>query len=89
MRIDDRRQAFKLKFLALILALILAWYSLNPARSYKPEGESSDGKERERLPPLLRENARHVEFPEVIGITAPPISNAVSDEDDWPEFIDG
>ena len=88
------KQSFKLRLLALVLALALAWYSLNPAPGstdrIKREDEVPDGKKREAKPGLQGANT----LPGIMEIPgAKPgdkaLANRNEDDFDWPEFIDG
>jgi hypothetical protein len=90
---EQTPQTLKLRLLALVLALALVWYSLNPApRSVirkKREAEPPDEKKRNVEPqsmltiPLIafRHSGERIE----------PLPSIAADEDDfeWPEFIDG
>ena len=86
---------FKLRLLAFVLALLLLWYSLNPApyrvvRRRKASDDEPDAKRRE---------ARQAPNPTALSfkshsLRSLPIIEAqpsVEEEDDfeWPEFIDG
>ena len=94
MRRERTKQTFKLQMLALVLALALLWYSINPAPSpvsrIKSDGELPDEKRRELEPQLQRADVLHRDFrtPET-GHTGRSVP--VEDEHDfeWPEFIDG
>jgi hypothetical protein len=90
------KQSFKLRLLALVLALALLWYSLNPApgrfERIERDDEVPDGKKREAEPSL----AGGAAFPGLLAMPGQrPWDEAVlkrDDEDDdfdWPEFIDG
>jgi hypothetical protein len=96
MRRERAKQSFKLHLLAFVLALALAWYSLNPAPGsidrIRREDELPDEKKREAEPGLHGSPL----FP---ALLAPPGARpwdepaSKRDEDDedfeWPEFIDG
>jgi hypothetical protein len=94
MRRERVKQSFRLRLLALVLALLLLWYSLNPApgrvERIKRDDEVPDGKKREAEPSLQGGAV----FP---GLLAMPgarpwdeaLSNRDDDDFDWPEFIDG
>jgi hypothetical protein len=95
MRRERVKQSFKLHLLAFVLALALAWYSLNPAPGgldrIKREDELPDEKKRE-AEPRLHGSAL---FPTLLTLPGArpwdePVSNRDEDEDDfeWPEFID-
>jgi hypothetical protein len=94
MRRGRAKQTLKLRLLALVLALALSWYSINPAPRLpergKREGDEPDAKKREAeprrraalwLPPLA--GRRVAEFKDS--------SSPIDDDDDfeWPEYIDG
>lgn len=92
---ERTKQNFKLRLLALILALALLWYSVNPAPHTiirrKREDEQPDAKKREAKPEisiapfslqLHRPNTREA------GVNLPS-SDEELDDFDWPEFIDG
>jgi hypothetical protein len=87
------KQTLKLRLLALVLALALIWYSLNPVPT------SSIRRKRDDEPP--DEKKRNLE-PQPMPVTLPVAFRLVRemaesmpslDEDDdnfeWPEFIDG
>lgn len=91
------KQSFRLRLLALVLALLLLWYSLNPApgrvERIKRDDEVPDGKKREAEPTLP---GRAI-FPGLLTIPGAPgarpwdeaVLNRDDDDDfDWPEFID-
>ncbi|PYS89371.1 MAG: hypothetical protein DMF64_17960 [Acidobacteria bacterium] len=93
MRRERTKQTFNLQLLALVLALALIWYSLNPAPRpvirKKREAEPPDEKKRNVAPQSM---------PATFLITFRPTGGAAEllpspDEDkddlDWPEFIDG
>lgn len=87
-------QAIRLRLLALVLALALTWYAMNPAptpvRRVKGNGEPPGEKRREAQPPVI---ASH-DLTEA-GLTKSSASLFPSDvernteELDWPELIDG
>jgi hypothetical protein len=94
MRRERTKQTYKLRLLALVLALALLWYSLNPAPSpvsrHKSEEEPPDEKRREMEPQV--QGARLM--PVVSGTlklggdaSPPPVEDV--DDFEWPEFIDG
>jgi hypothetical protein len=85
------KQTFKLRLLALVLALAIVWYSLNPAPRpiirQKREPAPPDEKPRSVEPQIM---------PAPLPVVLKPAGEAAeslpfSDEDDfeWPEFIDG
>lgn len=93
MRRKRTKQTFKLQLLALVLALALVWYSLNPApRSVIRSRKKAKPPEKKKL----NVAPQHVPttFPVVFGSTGGAAELSLSpdeDEDDftWPEFIDG
>lgn len=95
MRHARTRPGFRLRLLALILALALLWYSINPApyavtRDRRKEPEP-DAKKRQlepainRTPPSLLFHQLHREEP----ADAFPPPDEETDDFEWPEFIDG
>jgi hypothetical protein len=93
MRKERTKQIFKLRLLALVLALALVWYSLNPVP--RPVIR------RKRDDELPDEKKRNVE-PQSMPATLPVVFRSLGeveeallphDEDvsdfQWPEFIDG
>lgn len=94
MRREQNKQTFKLHLLALVLALALLWYSINPAPSpvkrYKPEEEPPDQKRRELEPQLQRADNLAAAF-NAFEMGGRGRSATDEDEDDfeWPEFIEG
>lgn len=93
MRKEQTRQTLKLRLLALVLALALIWYSLNPAPSgitcRRRDDELPDEKKRNVEP-----HSRPVTLPLVfdpLGETFEkmPAPDKVVDDFEWPEFIDG
>jgi hypothetical protein len=95
MRKETGKQRFKLHLLALILALALAWYSINPTPGNitrrKREDDQPDAKKREVEPALSRTplalQLYRPRRPEAFD--ASPSSDEETDDFDWPEFIDG
>jgi hypothetical protein len=93
MKSTQTKQTIKLRLLALVLALALVWYSLNPAPTpiirCKRDDEPPDEKKRNlepqpmpvTLPVALRQMGEMAE--------ALPCSDAGEDDFQWPEFIDG
>jgi hypothetical protein len=87
------RRILKLRLLALILALALIWYSLNPApktlirnkREIEPPDERKRNAEPQSRPARLPAPFRP------LGETAKFSLTSRNEEDDfeWPEFIDG
>jgi hypothetical protein len=77
-RAERVRQTLRLKLLALVLALALTWYALNPApgpvRRGVREGEEPDAERREGRSPAARG-------------PAPPPSREEPEELEWPEYI--
>jgi hypothetical protein len=89
------KQTLKLRLLAIVLALALIWYSLNPAPRVstrtKREDELPDEKKREAEQRLQRAAIWPVNFGTMgAGLGAIPSPNQDEEDDfDWPEFIDG
>lgn len=89
----QNKQTFKLQILALVLAVALLWYSINPAPSpikrNKPKDEPADEKRRELEPQLRSSDAKPASL-KAFKIDGKGASAAIEDEDDfkWPEFID-
>jgi hypothetical protein len=89
----QNKQTIKLRLLALVLALALVWYSLNPVP--KPIIR----KKRETEPPdEKRRNAELQSMPVTLPVAvtqireiAEPLSFLEENEDnfEWPEFING
>jgi hypothetical protein len=80
LREDPSRQTFRLRVLALVLALALTWYSANPAqgatvRRRRPTGDGPDEKRRPARPPAGGRAA------------LPTAEEDISDELDWPEYV--
>lgn len=93
MRNERTKESFKLHMLALVLALALLWYSINPAPGpvsrIKSEGELPDEKRRELEPQLQRDAAVPQTFEGAeIGTKAPFAFDEDEDDFEWPEFID-
>lgn len=95
MRHERTRQSFRLHLLALVLALALLWYSINPApytvTRDKRKAPEPDAKKRhlepviKHTPPSLLFHQLHMqEPPETFPLPAEEI-----DDFEWPEFIDG
>lgn len=94
MRKGRTKQTLKLRLLALVLALALSWYSIDPAprpvQRIKREDDQPDAKKREAEPQLQATQL----LPLMLGRRFAESWNSTSateDEDDfeWPEFIDG
>jgi len=93
MRGEQTKQTLKLRLLALLLALILIWYSRNPAprpviRKIR-EAEPPDEKKRNVEPQTMPTT-----FPFAFRSTGEaaillPASDGNKEDLDWPEFIDG
>lgn len=87
MRRERSKRTLKLRLLAFVLALALAWYSLNPSPGIvirrKREAEPPDEKKR---------NAEPRSMPTAVPVALRPAAGLPppADEDDfeWPEFID-
>jgi hypothetical protein len=92
MRREQTKQTIKLRLLALVLALTLIWYSLNPAPRVvirkKREDEVPD--EKKRNAELQSMSTTLLVAFRPIGEMAEPLPSSDEDEDDfeWPEFID-
>jgi hypothetical protein len=95
MRHERTTQGFRIHLLALILALALLWYSINPApytitRDERKEPEP-DAKKRQlepainRTPPALLFHQLHRREPS----DAFHQPDEETDDFEWPEFIDG
>lgn len=97
MRSARSKQTFRLRLLALILALALLWYCVNPAphtviRSLKREDDQPDEKRgAARLPEISRASLslqlyrpQRLEMPNAL-----PPAGEEPDDFEWPEFIDG
>ncbi|HUQ31529.1 MAG TPA: hypothetical protein VM095_05380 [Pyrinomonadaceae bacterium] len=87
------KQILKLRLLALVLALALVWYSLNPVPTpfirLKRDDELPDEKKREVETYSMPATLPLVFTP--LGKTEEHLLSADDDEDDfeWPEFISG
>jgi hypothetical protein len=95
LRKDKIEQNFKLRLLALILALVLLWYSVNPAPYTPTRRESKDNQpDAEKRPPepQARLAPPSLQFYRITG-REKSVEEIVPEEDsddfDWPEFIDG
>lgn len=95
MRNEKMKRGFRLHLLALILALALAWYSINPAphnrSARKPKGDQDDAKKREAEPLPGRQafSLQLYKLHRQERLTPAPAFDEESDDFDWPEFIDG
>ena len=93
MRRERTKKTFKLRLLALVLALALVWYGLNPAPRpvirKKTEAEPPDEKKRNVEPRSMPATLLVALRP--TGEAIEPLPTPDKDEDDfeWPEFIDG
>jgi hypothetical protein len=87
------KQTFKLRLLALVLALALVWYSLDPAPApvirRKRDDELPEEKKREVDPRRMLAILPGA-FRPIVEISE-RLPSLDEDEDDfeWPEFIDG
>ena len=85
------KQTLKLQLLALLLALALLWYSLNPAPSpvihKRRKAEPPDGKKR-NVAPQSMPAISPVGFRPMGGTELLPPADEDVDELEWPEFID-
>jgi hypothetical protein len=90
MRRERTKQTLKLRLLALVLALALVRYSLNPAPKpivrKKQEAEPPDEKKR-NVEPRSVPTALPVAFRPAVE-PSPPADDG-EDDFEWPEFIDG
>ena len=93
---DERvRQALRLKLLALVLALALTWYALNPApgpvRRHVRGGGEPDAKRREgKSPGVCPPSPVLWPEPSMFGSDTPASVSPSRDEPeelDWPEYI--
>ncbi|HEV2798888.1 MAG TPA: hypothetical protein VGW12_00225 [Pyrinomonadaceae bacterium] len=91
MRREEFRQAFRLRLLALVLALALTWYVMNPApssvRQVKQKEGQPDEERREVQPPMV--NSCDWGMTESVTMK-PDAKTAVENIDDleWPEVIE-
>lgn len=91
---EDRfRRAFRLRLLALVLALLLTWYALNPAPgTVRTRGRETESPDENRCEAKNALRASHqLEWAEagVRGSSLIPSSRAEdADELEWPEIID-
>lgn len=92
MRRVQTKQTFKLRLLAVVLALAILWYSLNPAPRpiirKKREAELPDDKKRTMEPHSMPATLPIALKPtgEMAQPFPPPDDKG---EFEWPEFIDG
>jgi hypothetical protein len=90
---EQTKQTLKLRLLAIVLALALIWYSLNPAPTpllrRKRDDEPPDEKKR-KVEPRSMPVTSPVAFRPIREMTE-SMPSLDEDEDDfeWPEFIDG
>jgi hypothetical protein len=93
MRRERTRHTFKLRLLALVLALAIVWYSLNPTprpvirkkREVEPPDEKKRNVEPQSMPALLPIAFR----PTGVAIEQLPTPDDGEEDFEWPEFIDG
>jgi hypothetical protein len=94
MRRAQTKQAFKIRVLALVLALALIWYSLNPVprpvSHCKREDDPPDEKKR-NVEPQSMAATLPLGFSLMEARAEPLTSRDAGDDADfqWPEFIDG
>lgn len=93
MRREQTKQTFKLQMLALVLVLLLLWYSINPAPSpisrNKSEGDVLDENRRELESRRYRADLTPLAFQQFeVGEVASSAPIEDEDEFEWPEFID-
>jgi hypothetical protein len=93
MRRVQIKQTFKLRLLALVLALALIWYSLNPAPEpvirKKREAEPPDEKKRNVELRSMPVTLLFVFRPTGEVVEHFPLSDEDEDDFEWPEYIDG
>jgi hypothetical protein len=93
MRRGHSKESFKLRLLAVVLALILIWYSLNPSPNrvsgHKPEVNPPDEQRCDVEPQLHK--AEVVRAVERLDRESAVWSAAAEEAEDWewPEYIDG
>jgi hypothetical protein len=93
-RKKETGQTLRLQLLALVLALLLVWYTVNPAPGpvirQMLQDDAPDEKKREAEPQLQR-GAILTGIIGRVGAEFEDLSSPVEDVDDfeWPEFIDG
>ncbi|HWT03728.1 MAG TPA: hypothetical protein VN256_25995 [Pyrinomonadaceae bacterium] len=92
MRRERTKQTLKLRLLALVLALALVWYSLNPAPRpiirKKREAEPPDEKKRNVEPRSMPATLPLAFRPTGGAIEPSPAPDEDEDDFEWPEFID-
>lgn len=94
MRRDRINQSFKLQLLAFVLALVLLWYSLNPAPGpiarIKREDDVPDEKKRQAEPQLRGAALWPFMFRTPgAGFADKPSPDQDEDDFDWPDLING
>jgi hypothetical protein len=89
MKREVRKQRFKLWLLTLVLALVLAWYTLNPAPS------SVQPKQRQADPPDAKRQAQAQTASGLFKSKALPALRparaggaSFAELTDWPEYLD-
>ncbi|HYG79957.1 MAG TPA: hypothetical protein VD861_06195 [Pyrinomonadaceae bacterium] len=92
MKRERRKQTFRLRLLAFVLAVLLVWYSFNPAprpvTRRRQEPEPPDEKKRTVEPRSVPQTLPAAFRP--TGLPAQPLPSKDEDDDfEWPEFIDG
>jgi hypothetical protein len=94
MKSERRKQTFKLRLLAFVLAVLLVWYSFNPSprpvTRRRREEEPPDKKKRTVEPRSVPATLPSAFRPTGLPAESLPAKDE-DDEDDfeWPEFIDG
>lgn len=91
MKAQGLKQELRLRLLALVLALALTWYAVNPApgpvrRSARREDDPPGGERREAKPPAR--GALSGTAAVAVRRPVPTPEEADADDLDWPEFID-
>lgn len=91
MRERQTREMIKLRLLALVLALVLTWYAMNPAPGPLPsmerdEGQPDEKRQEKRSPASLGYDLSGA----ATVMRQSAVNPAVEDIDDleWPEVID-
>ncbi len=89
MRERQAKELIKLRLLALVLALALTWYSLNPAPGSMPRAERDDGQpDEKRHEKRSRASAGYdLGGAFVLKSAVDPAGDDVEDLE-WPEVID-
>lgn len=90
MKREVKQQRYKLWLLALVLALALAWYTLNPvSATIKPsqrEDDPNDAKQRQAQAQTAGEFCALQMLP---TFSPAPVGDVSFDEPvDWPEYLD-